>query len=128
MVGKNIFAGGLREIAGVVKDAYTFDSREIEPTFYQPVTAGNVSQMIIPTGDGLRDGWIRGCKFYVTPLSENLDRWLSSSRAGAAIAGLLGGFALIPAAIGIIGVFALWYSKGLGRSGSAWLSERGHCR
>ncbi len=40
------------------------------------------------------------------PLTDNLDRELSGSRAGAEIAGILGVFALALAAIGMSGVFA----------------------
>ena len=40
------------------------------------------------------------------PLAQNLDRWLSSSRIGAALAGALGVLALALASIGMFGVFA----------------------
>jgi predicted permease len=42
----------------------------------------------------------------LTPLSDNLDRQLTGSRIMAGIAGMLGTFALILAAVGISGVFA----------------------
>ena len=47
----------------------------------------------------------------VRPLADNLSPRLSRTRTGAAIAGALGGLALVLASIGMVGVFSYWVQQ-----------------
>ena len=114
-LGKTIAIGNtVREIVGVVRDAHLTVLDHMVPLFFQPFSGAQVPCLLVradsPGAAGLIAGIARRIeprvRTQVRPLSENLDRALSGSRAGAAIAGILGVFALTLAAIGMSGVFA----------------------
>jgi ABC-type antimicrobial peptide transport system permease subunit len=115
-LGKSIVAGKPyvpREIVGVVKDAYTSSLDEITLTLYFPISGDSIPMALYRATPGTADAIAAVARNIdartVTtfrPLSDNLDKYLQGSRAGAAIAEALGGFALALATIGMFGVFA----------------------
>ena len=89
------------EIVGIVKDAFTSGLDEVLPTIYFPLAANSTPMAIFRSTPGAADTIAAvarqsdaraGASF--TPLSENLNKSLQASRAGAAIAEGLGAFAL----------------------------------
>ncbi len=115
-LGKSIVAGKPyipREIIGVVKDAYTSSLDEITLTLYFPISGDSIPMALYRANPGTADTIAAVARNIdartVTtfrPLSDNLDKYLQGSRAGAAIAEALGSFALALATIGMFGVFA----------------------
>lgn len=117
-LGKTIVTTTPYQIVGVVKDAYTRGLDEIVPTIYFPIATNTVPLALFPTSPdetGKLEATLRRleprARLIVTPLSDNWDKWLQSSRAGASIAAVLGGFALTLAVIGMFGVFAFWVEQ-----------------
>jgi len=115
-LGKSVVAGkpyAPHEIVGIVKDAYTTTLDEVSPTIYFPISGDSIPLALFRTTPGTADA-IAGVAKQIdartgttfTPLTVNLDKYLQASRAGAAIAEGLGGFALALATIGMFGVFA----------------------
>jgi predicted permease len=117
-LGQTLVNGEPVEIVGIVKDAYTAGLDEISPTVYFPINADSIPTVLFRSTPGAADRISSvarqidaraGTTF--TPLSSNLDKYLQASRAGAAIAEGLGGFALALATIGMFGVFAYWVEQ-----------------
>jgi hypothetical protein len=115
-VGKTVLSvGGIaREVVGVVKDAHAVNLDRIEPTIYLPLSGWTIPKALIHSNDAgivqsiaaiMREMEPRA-RMQVTPLRDNLDRWLRGPRLGAELAGALGLFALILATVGMSGVFA----------------------
>jgi predicted permease len=109
-LGQTIILTEPQVIIGVVRDAYTTDLDRVEPTFYRPF-AGDFVPKLLVRGDVARISSVVSrldsrALVQTAPLAQNLDRWLSSSRIGAALAGALGVLALALASIGMFGVFA----------------------
>jgi predicted permease len=114
-VGKTVmFQNSEVEIAGVVRDNYSFALDRIEPLIYEPFGGPPfVPKVLIRTGTpGVQENILavvqqldRRARTLVTPLSENLERATAPARIGAQLAGLLGIFALALATIGLSGVF-----------------------
>jgi len=112
-VGKGLISGGPQEIVGMVRNAHTSGLDAVEPALYTPISFGIPPRVIVrhtPANVAALAALAKNLDARVevraTPLEENLDSWLSESRVGATIAGLLGVLALILASIGISGVFA----------------------
>jgi len=113
-VGKTIVVSNSPfEIAGVVRNAHTWALDEVEPAIYSPISFGVPPRLLLhntPANVAAVTALVKNLdprvQMKATPLSENLDRWLDSSRIGAMIAGMLGILALSLASIGISGVFA----------------------
>ncbi len=117
-LGKTIVTDTPYQIVGVVKDAYTRGLDEIVPTIYFPLATTSVPLALFPSSPdeaGKLEATLKRleprARLSVIPLSDNLDQWLQSSRAGASIAAVLGGFALTLAVIGMFGVFAFWVEQ-----------------
>jgi predicted permease len=117
-LGKTIVTDAPHQIVGVVKDAYTRGLDEIAPTVYVQISANSVPLALFPTSPsetGKLEATLKRleprARLRVSPLSDNLEKWLQSSRAGASIAAVLGGFALVLAVIGMFGVFAFWVEQ-----------------
>ncbi len=118
-VGKTILSALTHEIVGVAKDAYTTDLDKIEPTLYQPLSGRSVPRALVRTAAGESARAVAAAaarldprvQVRVTPLAENLDRWLDAVRTGAAVAAGLGMLALTLASIGMFGVFAYWVQQ-----------------
>jgi predicted permease len=113
-VGKTFLLNGRpREIVGVVKDTNSVYIDRIEPLVYLPLEAPSSARVLVPAA-GNASEIVRAAvarrdlrvRVQITPLSENLERALAPSRAGAQLAGVLGGFALVLATVGMFGVFA----------------------
>ncbi|HEY4360751.1 MAG TPA: ADOP family duplicated permease [Bryobacteraceae bacterium] len=99
-------------VAGIVKDTYSSRLDRVEPMYYQLYRAEDATPRVL-----VRDAQVGSIaaaasaidpriRAQAVPLSHSLELSLESSRAGAEIAGLLGGFALILATVGMAGVFA----------------------
>ena len=122
-IGKRLKVGdGIREIVGVVKDTYSTRAglERVDPVLYQPLphrrTAAlgrrAVPKVLVRSTPGAVEkieaiaaaidprGHIQA-----EPLAESADRWLDPARTGAALAGMLGAFALVLATVGMSGVF-----------------------
>jgi predicted permease len=117
-VGKTLIIDKPYQIVGVVKDAYTTGLDEISPTIYFAISGERVPTAVFRTASGAGDSIATAAKQIdaragttVIPLSVNLDKSLQGSRAGAAIAEILGVFALVLATIGMFGVFAFWVEQ-----------------
>jgi putative ABC transport system permease protein len=113
VAGKTIFAGRPRQIVGVVRNAHTVGLDPIEPVLYYPVSFSDAPHMILrntPANQAAVNALVKRLdprvQVQMSSLSSNLDRWLSMSRIGAVIAGMLGLLALALASIGVSGVFA----------------------
>ena len=99
------------EIVGVVKDAYTSDLDQIEPTYYVPFNGASVPKILASPAEAQS---VVAVARQIEPrihtqtllLQDNADRWFVTARVGAEIAGALGLFALILATVGMAGVFA----------------------
>ncbi|HEY6341034.1 MAG TPA: FtsX-like permease family protein [Bryobacteraceae bacterium] len=113
-VGRTIVSGATREIVGIVKDTHAVDLEQVEPTVYLPLSGWTIPKVLVNSNDA---GTIQSvaaavhqlepsARMQVTPLRDNLDRWLRGTRLGAELAGALGLFALILATVGMSGVFA----------------------
>jgi predicted permease len=117
-LGKTIVTNMPRQIVGIVKDAYTGGLDEIAPTVYMSTYGGSAPAALFRSTPGASEALTAVVKqldprvhVSVVPLSNNLEKWLQPSRAGASIAEVLGVFALILATIGIFGVFAFWVEQ-----------------
>jgi predicted permease len=111
-IGRTLAIGSdVCEVVGVVKDAHTARLDQVEPTVYRSFASDPAAVALIPIGSSWSgitsiasriDPRVRP---RIAPLSDNLARLLTPARAGATLAGLLGLFALVLAAIGVSGVF-----------------------
>ncbi len=117
-LGKTIVTNVPRQIVGVVKDAYTRGLDEIDPTLYLPISGAAVPLALFHSAPETSEALVQIVKqidprarVTVTPLSSNLEKWMQASSAGAAIAEILGAFALALATIGMFGVFAYWVEQ-----------------
>jgi predicted permease len=118
-VGKTFLIGvpggrAPREIIGVVRNAYTTGLDQVPPMIYGALTrprpmqfpkllmrgavAADIARIV-----GRIDARVHAT---TTPLSAQVEDRLQSSRYGAVLAAILGGFALALAAVGTCGVFA----------------------
>ena len=112
-----------REVVGIVKDTFSTPSglERIEPLIYELVprrrtwasgyTRG-VPKILMRSAPGavesvsaLAAAIDSRVRVQAEPLSERVDRWLTPARNGAAIARLIGIFALVLATVGMAGVF-----------------------
>ena len=112
-IGKTILTGRPQQIVGVVRNAYTWGLDEVEPAFYTPISFVEPPHLLLRNTTSNMTALAAMTKrldprvqMHVKLLSDNLDRWLSASRMGAMVAGMLGILALLLASIGIAGVFA----------------------
>jgi ABC-type antimicrobial peptide transport system permease subunit len=112
-VGKTIVRSKPQQIVGVTANARTWGLDEIEPTIYSPITVAVLPRVILrntPANTAAVEAVAKNLDAKVqvrlTPLTQNLNRWLSTFRIGASVAGMLGVLALALASIGIAGVFA----------------------
>ena len=112
-LGKSIVIDKPLEIVGVTRNAYTWGLDEIAPELYFPITFSEPPRLIVRDAPGVLAAVQALSKrldsrvhVQSTPLRANLENWLSSSRAGAVIAGMVGLLALALATIGVSGVFA----------------------
>lgn len=107
MVGDN-------EIVGVVRDAQLIGLGPVEPVFFRPFEGGQRGVFVL-NGNAEDRQWGRQiaalarqqeprATVSVVSLAQQMDRWLGSSRVGAALAAALGGLALLLAAVGVYGV------------------------
>ncbi|HWW88155.1 MAG TPA: FtsX-like permease family protein, partial [Vicinamibacterales bacterium] len=100
------------EIVGVVRDAHTSQLDHVDPVVYLPFPGGSRVALLVPAGLPTAQALARvvhelrpDVRAQVEPLQDYLTRALAPSRAGAALAGFLGVFALVLATIGMWGVF-----------------------
>jgi putative ABC transport system permease protein len=100
------------QIVGVVKDVHTSRLDQIEPVVYRPFTSGSQAALLVPGGPPTAEAVARvvhqlrpDVRAQIEPLENYVTRALAPSRAGAALAGFLGVFALALATIGMWGVF-----------------------
>ncbi|MBZ5603244.1 MAG: ADOP family duplicated permease [Acidobacteriia bacterium] len=114
-VGRQVVANGhLREIVGVVRDAYLSYLDGVGPAMFQPFNPERVPKLLVRGDAAAAVDSVAAMARRIdprahvarAPLADNLDRQLAGSRVMAGIAGVLGAFALLLAAIGISGVFA----------------------
>jgi hypothetical protein len=112
-----------REVIGVVKDTYSTPSglERVDPLIYELVPhkrtwasgySRGVPKILIRSAPGAVDAISAMAvaidprvRVQAEPLAERVDRWLDPARAGAAIARLIGFFALALATVGMAGVF-----------------------
>jgi len=123
-IGRRFKVGDhLREVVGVVKDTFSTPSglERIDPLIYELVphrrtwpsgyTRG-VPKVLIRSAPGAVES-VSAMAVAIDsrvvvqaePLAERVDRWLEPARNGAAIARLIGVFALVLATVGMAGVF-----------------------
>lgn len=112
-LGQKIYSGGPHQIAGIVSNARTWGLDENEPAVFFPASDSAQNRLVVrntPANLGAIQSIVRSLDrrvhVQVTPIEDSLDRWLSTYRLGAAVAGMLGLLALALASIGIAGVFA----------------------
>jgi putative ABC transport system permease protein len=113
-VGKEIVFGGkeIRQVAGIVKDAYTIGLDSIEPLIYQPVSGRDMPQLLVRSSSGevlqiataIAQRLDRRIQVRAEPLANQLERHLTPARTGSALAAILGLIALGLASIGMFGV------------------------
>jgi putative ABC transport system permease protein len=113
---------GTWEVVGVVKDTYSTRAglERIDPMLYQPLPQRRtaafgrrpVPKVLVRSGPGavekieaITAAIDPRVHIQAEPLAESVDRWLDPARTGAAIAGMLGVFALVLATVGMSGVF-----------------------
>jgi predicted permease len=112
-----------REVVGVVKDTFSTPSglERIDPLIYELVPhrrtwasgySRGVPKVLIRSAPGavesvsaLAVAIDSRVRVQAGPLAERVDRWLEPARTGAAIARLIGIFALVLATVGMAGVF-----------------------
>ena len=122
-IGQRMKVGdGLREIVGVVKDTYSTRAglEHVAPLVYQPLPHKRIAALAtrpvpkvlmrsapgaVERMEALIAAIDPGIHIQAEPLAESVDRWLDPARTGAAIAGMLGIFALVLATVGMSGVF-----------------------
>jgi predicted permease len=112
-LGKSILLGKPRQIVGVVRDAHTWGLDDVEPAIYHPADPASAPRLLMagtPANLAAVEALVKRLdprvQVELNTLSANMDRWLSTSRIGAEVAGLLGLLALALASIGVSGVFA----------------------
>jgi hypothetical protein len=120
-VGKSFQSNALtRTVVGVVRDAYTSDLGDIEPTMYFPMGGGRGLPLVLvrDPAPGTIDRIATIVKqlepraeLKAEPLSDNFRRQMQPSIYGAAVAGFLGLLALLLASVGMAGVFAYAVSQ-----------------
>jgi putative ABC transport system permease protein len=117
-LGKTLITDKPYEIGGIARDAFTSGLDELVPTIYFSIAGDTVPLALFRSTPGAADAIAavvkqidRRAGTTFTPLSDNLDRSLQASRAGAGIAEGLGVFALALATIGMFGVFAYWVER-----------------
>lgn len=112
-IGQSAVAAGgrVRQVVGIVQDAYTNGLDQTEPTFYVPFQATSIPKILVsPSGAPVVASVAARieprARTQALPLQEIADRWFHTARIGAEIAGMLGVYALILATVGMSGVFA----------------------
>jgi predicted permease len=114
-VGQILTCGGRgRQVVGVSRDAYTWGLDRIEPTVYEPITHGQIPQLLVRTSDVQTTAALYGIvkrldariNLKPTPLSASREESIGLTRGIAGLAGILGAYALILATAGMFGVFA----------------------
>jgi macrolide transport system ATP-binding/permease protein len=113
-VGKKVISGTTREVIGVARDARTWGLDQVEPAIFLPFSGPSVPELLIRktrTDSSQAVAAITArvdprIRLHVSPLSDNLQRWLVPARVMATLAGVLGALALTLASIGMFGVFA----------------------
>jgi len=112
-VGQPIVTGDRqrREVVGVVRDSQVYGIGPVEPIFFEPFGGHQRAVLLAPspvasaTADVVRRAESRAV-ISTRPLSDQVDRWLQDSRAGATLASALGLLALLLATVGVYGVIA----------------------
>ncbi len=113
-VGKTLVYGtSTGEIIGVARDASVSSVEGPGPLLFTLFSGDAIPKLLVRTGAPGSSDILAGmtrridprARIQVSPLTDNLDRQLTGSRVMAGIAGMLGGFALVLAAVGISGVF-----------------------
>jgi len=112
-----------REVIGIVKDTFSTPSglERIDPLLYELVPhrrtfasgySRGVPKVLIRSAPGAVDAVSAMAvaidsrvRVQAEPLADRMDRWLEPARTGAAIARLIGVFALVLATVGMAGVF-----------------------
>jgi predicted permease len=114
-VGKSIVFGmTTSQIIGVARDASLTYVEGPGPLLFTLFKGDQIPKLLVRTGlpggadiiSGMTKRIDPRARVQVSPLVQNLDQQLSGSRVMAGIAGMLGTFALVLAAVGISGVFA----------------------
>lgn len=116
VIGKTFVSGGIRprEIVGVVRNVRTSTADEVQPLFYQPLSAlpgGILPTLLVRGGSPAALGGLVGqldpaMRVQAQALSALVASQLESAKWGPILAGVLGGFALVLATVGLFGVFA----------------------
>jgi hypothetical protein len=113
-LGESIVIGQRRlEIAGIVRDVQTYGLGPVDPAYYQ-MTSGDFLPTIlvrnVPGAVERATAAVRRIQPVATvrtePLRSNFDRHIRPFQVGAGIAGALGLFGLLLAAVGLSGVCA----------------------
>jgi predicted permease len=107
-----------REIVGIVRDSQVYGLGPVEPVFFEPFAGGphavlpSSSAVLVVSSteanaasEAVRRSESRAV-VTTESLSAQLDRWLTSTRAGAQLAAALGLLALLLATVGVYGVIA----------------------
>lgn len=114
-VGKSLISGKeVREVIGIVRDAYTTGLDSIEALMYEPVSGRTMPQLLVRSSSA---GMIRTAtaiakrldpriEVRAEPLTAQLERYLAPGRTASALAAMLGLLALALASVGMFGVFA----------------------
>ena len=112
-IGKSVIIDKPQQIVGIVRNAHTWTLDDVEPALYFPISYGLPPRLLLShtaanmaAVTALTKSLDPRVEMRETRLSDNLDQWLSATRIGALIAGLLGVLALSLASIGVSGVFA----------------------
>ncbi len=113
-VGSAILTGkDRREIVGVARDAEILGLGPAEPMYFEPYDGGNRAVLVFRANEAagrqaaaLVSELEKGAVVSVTPMRQQLERWLGPTRIGAAMAAALGLLALVLASVGVYGVIA----------------------
>ena len=122
-IGQQFRVGdSFRQVVGIVRDTYSTAAglERINPVIYQPIPLKRIAALGVrpvpkvffhsaPSAVNAITAAATAIDPHVhviiEPLSDTIDRWLEPARTGAALAGLLGAFALVIASVGMSGVF-----------------------
>jgi len=106
---------GSREVIGVMKDTHISSLTSVAPLFYTPMRTWTIVPKLLIRSDGpppssriaqIAARLDRRIRVETTPLASRLEDRLREQRLGPLLAGVLGGFALVLATVGMSGVFA----------------------
>ena len=104
-----------QRIVGIVADTYSVRLDRVEPVLYRPFTSSFLPPLVLVRSrapavtaaiEAVALSIEPNLRARTTPLSDNLERQLDSARIGAQIAGAVGVYAVVLAAVGMFGVFA----------------------